>query len=369
MNVPWVRFGRIPCIMMMLLSIGLLNHVLIGPLVLQSSGRDAWLAILAVSALQPLWLLLIYPIVRSIGSQPFTDWLKHRAGTVGKHAVVGILVVLLFMIIIVTCVDTVNWSSTTYLPETPKLVTSFVFVALGIAGSILGLHIIVYMSCFLLPLVSALGIFVASANIPRKDYLQLLPILENGWSPIGHGMIYVGGGYVELMLFVVLAGYVNRPFRRRHLIATGLFISLLCFGPVVAAISEFGPGEAMEQRFPAFAQWRLVQLGKYIEHVDFFAIYQWLSGSFVRTSASLCLILDLTGIRSRKKRAVIGAVIGIMAIFTSVYPFGDAAEFYFFSRYLPVSMYAFLALFLFLFLLSMIHATGKGGEGDVPERA
>lgn len=367
MSVPWVRFGRIPCIMMILLSIGLLNHVLIGPLVLQSSGRDAWLAILGASALQPLWLLLMYPIVRSIGNRPFDEWLKLRAGAVGKHMVVAVLAVLLFMIVMITCVDTITWSSTTYLPETPKLVTSFVFVALSIAGSIMGLHVIAYMSCFLLPFVSLLGIFVATVNAPRKDYLQLLPILEHGWSPIGRAMVYVGGGYVELLLFAVLAGHVNRPFRRRHLIATGLIISLLCFGPVVGALSEFGPGEAMVQRFPAFSQWRLVQLGKYIEHVDFFAIYQWLSGSFVRTSSALCLIFDLTGIRSRKMRAVVGAPIGFASIFLTVYPLSDNSEFYFFSRYLPVSMYAYLALFLFLLALSFV--TVKGGKDDVPERA
>jgi len=270
------------------------------------------------------------------------------------------------MIVAVTCVDTIDWSSTTYLPETPRLVTSLVFIAISMAGGILGLHVIAYMSCVLLPFVSILGFFVASANVPRKDYLELLPVMENGWPPIARGMLYVGGGYIELILFAVLAGYVNQPFRRRHLIVTGLMISLLCFGPVVGALSEFGPAEATDLRYPAFSQWRLVQLGKYIEHVDFFAIYQWLCGSFVRTSAALCLIFDLTGLRSRKKRAAAGAAIGIASIVLSVYPLGDTVKFHFFMRYLPVSMYVFLAMFLFLLILAW--AKDKGGEAGAQER-
>lgn len=367
MATPWIRFGRIPCIMVILLSVGLLNHVIIAPLVLQASGRDAWLTILLCAVPLPLWLLLVYPIVRSIGTRPLGEWLAERTGKTARAAIVGVILIVLLMIAYITSTDTVSWGSSTYLPETPKFVTSVVFVASCVAGAVLGMHVIAYMSCVLLPVVSLLGVFVGTANSPRKDYSQLFPIMERGWSPVVDGMAYVGAGFAELFLFTVFAGYVDRPFQRRHLIATGLFIVILCCGPVIGVLTEFGPDEAMGQRFPAFAQWRLVQIGKYIEHVDFFAIYQWLSGAFVRTASALCLCMDLLGVRIRKARAAAGGIVGALIVVLTVYPFGDAAEYRFYGRYFPFSFYLILGLFAYMLLIATF--SGKRGNTDALDRS
>lgn len=364
MNAPWIRFGRMPCIMMMLLSVGLMNHVIIGPLVLHAAGRDAWLAILLTSALLPAWLLLLYPIVRLIGNQPLGAWLTTRAGKGGSVLFLAVFILFLFATALITSVDTVAWSSSTYLPETPKLVTACIFAVICVAASVIGMHVIAYMSCILLPIVIVLGVFVATANIPRKDYTELLPLLEHGWPPVLQGMLIVGGGFIELLLFAAFAGYVDRPFRRVHLIATGLFISFLCINPIAAAIAEFGPVEAADQLFPAFAQWRLVQIGKYIEHVDFFAIYQWLSGAFVRTAGALCLIVDLLGVRHRVKRAIVSGAMGLLAVAASVIPIGDVEKYHFLNWYMPVSFYALLFLFLYLALVSTF--AKKEGKADAP---
>jgi len=54
-------------------------------------------------------------------------------------------------------------------------------------------------------------------------------------------------------------------------------LMLMCFiltgltlGPLMGSIAIFGPDEAANQRYPAYAQWRIVRLGEYVEHVDFF---------------------------------------------------------------------------------------------------
>lgn len=362
MLVPRIRIGRLPCIMMLVMSAGLFNHVIIAPLLLQMAGRDSWLAILICAALLPLWLLLIHAITRSMGSKPLPDWLHERAGRTSSALFLSISIVFLFLVALITAVDTATWGSSTYLPNTPKLLTALIFVGVCVAGSVIGLHVIAYMSCVLLPLVVVLGCFVATANIPRKDYAELLPLLENGWTPVLQGMVIVGGGFAELLLFTALSGYVDRPFKRMHLIGTGLFLSLLCFGPVVGVIAEFGPAEAMAQRYPAFAQWRLVQIGKYIEHVDFFAIYQWLSGAFVRTSAALCLIVDFLSIRSRLKRIVVNGTIGLAIAIVAVLPIGDAREYRFFTYYMPVSFYVLMLLFVYQLLIAAF--SRKEGKAD-----
>ena len=107
---------------------------------------------------------------------------------------------------------------------------------------------------------------------------------------------------MELFLFLFLQHYMKSKIKLWQIIALSAFIMLLMLGPTIGAITEFGPVEAEKLRYPAFSQWRLVSIGKYFEHVDFFAIFQWMSGAFVRISLGLVLIMELIPLRGRKGR-------------------------------------------------------------------
>ncbi|MBB6637003.1 endospore germination permease [Cohnella thailandensis] len=359
MEYELIRIGRVPCIMMILLSIGLMNHVMIAPMVLNQAGRDSWLAVILTAALLPLWILLFRPVIRAIGTQALPAWLEERAGKAAKGIVIAVLCALLAMIAIPTALDTVQWAESMYLPNTPPFALSFVLAALCAIGAVLGIHVIAYVSCLLLPVVSTLGFFVSGANMHRKDYSQLLPILEHGWSPVLSGMVMVAGGFIELSLFALFQGYVDKPFRTHHLFVTAGIVVILTLGPIIGILTEFGPYEAVIQRYPAFIQWRLVQIGKYFEHVDFFAMFQWISGSYVRTACSMALIMDLLAIKNRIKRGILGGVIGIVIVVMSIIPFDDSIEYRFYERYTPIMLCVFLGLML---LLALIAAFGRKGE-------
>ncbi len=82
-----------------------------------------------------------------------------------------------------------------------------------------------------------------------------------------------------------------------------LFILMgLTLGPLIGAITEFGPVEAAKQRYPAYEEWGLVSIGRYIEHLDFFSIYQWLTGTFIRVSFMLYIVADLLKMTSKPKQ-------------------------------------------------------------------
>ncbi|WP_158630007.1 endospore germination permease [Cohnella sp. AR92] len=359
MEYQLVRIGPVPCIMMMLLSIGLMNHVIIAPMILDEAGRDSWIAIILTAALLPLLLLPLYATMRSIGTQQLPVWLEERAGRVTKNILIVAFGLLLAAIAISTAFDTVTWGETTYLPNTPPFVTSIVFVALSVSGAILGIHVIAYVSCLLLPVVTVLGFFVSGANTPHKDYSQLLPVMEHGWSPIVNGMVMVAGGFIELTLFTLFQGYVDKPFRKSHLAVTSAIVVILSLGPIIGILTLLGPYEATIQRYPAFVQWRQVQIGKYFEHVDFFAIFQWISGAYIRTACALALIMDLFQIRNRVKRGILGGAIGLLTVGFTLYPFDDSSGYRLYKEYVPYMLCAFLALFIVLLLIA---AFGRKGE-------
>ncbi|CAI6085110.1 hypothetical protein COHCIP112018_04563 [Cohnella sp. JJ-181] len=358
-----MRAGRISVITVILLSVGLINHVVIMPLLLEEAGRDAWISIVIAAVGLMFAFIPLCASLRAIGLRAFPVWLKEKSGRLSQIAVLAVVCAFLGLEAAATSVDMLTWTNGTYLPETPPLATSLIFVLLCAFSALIGMHSVIYISCIVFPAVSFLGVFVAVGNAHRKDYAQLLPVLEHGMSPVLQGTVTAASGMAELFVFVLLQGYATKPFRAIHVYATGLFIVMLATGPAVAAIAEFGVRESANMRFPAFSQWRLLTIGRYIEHLDFFAIFQWISGAFVRTTVSLCLILDLIGVRSLKKRAGALALFSVLLVILCVYPFGDDKQYAFYAAMRPVVLIAMAGLTLYVWALSLTKR-GKGSSAD-----
>lgn len=178
----------------------------------------------------------------------------------------------------------------TYLPQTPKSVVAAIFILLGLFIASSGVRSIAITSGILLPLVWILGYFVMAANFPYKDYSKMFPVFTQGAGPILQAMIYAGGGFMEVFILIFIRHHISKPVR----FGTWILLDfILCglLGPLLGAIATYGPVESANQRFPAFEQWRLVVIGKYIAHIDFLALYQWLSGAFIRIALALYIIL------------------------------------------------------------------------------
>ncbi|MFD2331912.1 GerAB/ArcD/ProY family transporter [Cohnella sp. GCM10020058] len=352
--------GRVSVITSLVLSIGLVNHVIILPIVLGTAGRDAWISVLLAGILMLIMLLPLAAVLRDMGLQPFPAWVKEKGGSFSKLLILTVVSGYLLLEAIVTTVDMLTWTNSTYLPDTPPLVTSAVFVVLCIAAVLVGMQAIVYMSCIALPVVSGLGVFVASGNANRKDYSQLLPLMEHGWGPVLRGAVVSGSGLTEILLFLLLQIYANKPFRPIHLYATGLFIIMLSLGPTVAAICEFGAHESGLMRFPAFSQWRILRVGRYIEHLDFLAIFQWISGALIRTSLAISVLLELTGIQKRKVKFIALTALGIALVGLTVYPFGDSNQYLFYKALRPFALATQIGMLLYVWALALRKRAERG---------
>ncbi|MGO4371534.1 GerAB/ArcD/ProY family transporter [Paenibacillus sp. MCAF20] len=213
------------------------------------------------------------------------------------------------------------------MPKTPPMVVCAVFLGLGIYAALSNLRTIAYVSCILLPLVVLFGDFVMSANIPHKDYHYMLPLLENGLSPVLKGAFYSLTATCELFALLFIQHHIKGELKRWHLVILALLLALLTFGPLTAAIAEFGPEEAAKMRFPAFSQWRLVSIGRYFEHVDFFAIFQWLSGALIRLSLTLYILTEFGPFKRLKRKWIAPVVIGTVLLAASHFALKDMINF------------------------------------------
>jgi hypothetical protein len=133
-------------------------------------------------------------------------------------------------------------------------------------------------------------------------------------------------------------------------------------GPLIGAITEFGPFEAAKQMVSPYEQWRLVKIGNYVEHVDFFSIYQWLAGASIRISMSIFLLIDFLPPRQIKHKNKLIWLIALIFIISAMLPINEYSFYLWMYRYyFPISLTIALSVSLVWFIVSLIVRPNRGG--------
>ncbi|WP_028549932.1 GerAB/ArcD/ProY family transporter [Paenibacillus sp. UNC451MF] len=347
------------CILLTM-TIGLANHVTVIPLLLQTAKRDAWISVLAAFVFFIAWIWIPFAIARKTNQANLVDWLKSHVGVWFARLMQCAAAVYLFSIAFIALKETATWTKVSYLPQTPLLVIVASLMMLCCYTASKGIQSIAITAGVLLPFVMILGYFVMGANFQYKRYNLLFPMITSDLSSIAQCMIYIGGGFIELIIVVLMQHLLSRPVKWVHLFALLSVMCGLTLGPLMGSIAAFGPEEAAILRYPAYEQWRLVTIGDYVAHVDFFSIYQWLSGSFIRVSLSIFLIIDLFQIRQPRRRQLIINLISICLFLLCLLPISDMTYVAYIHDYYAITFYAALAVSLILITLVVVKSKKKG---------
>ncbi|GGJ66303.1 spore germination protein (amino acid permease) [Anoxybacillus voinovskiensis] len=353
------RLNTLQLLFMFMLAIGFTSHVVAIPVLLETAHRDAWLSEVLALLFVPVFLIVPYFFMKQSKQAPLFLWLKTEFGSSIAYFFSILSSGYLLVTSCITMKDTVTFTTTSYLTTTPNIVILLMLVLLCFWDAYCGIHSIAKTSFVILPVVLCLGVFVALATIPQKDYSLLRPFLEDGWRPVFQGILPSLLGGTELVLLLFMQQYVRPNISFRSFLLIGVLCASLAIGPTIGAIIEFGPEEATKLRYPAFEQWRLVTLGTFIEHLDFLSIYQWLSGAFIRISLATTLILELFHVRSQKGRAwmLVAIYLGIVAF--SLAPMSDTRFFQWLSLYTSRGALYLFALSLLLSLLALLSKLRK----------
>ncbi len=358
-------FGRgsisiIQTSMIMLLCVGLMNHVLVIPVLLEKAGRDAWISTLLIGIPLLLWIPLIYYILKKLKNEHFLVWLKEKYSQWVAWLMALPFLVYLYLIGYITLHETTTWLLTSNLPRTPMLVTGSVFMILCFFAARSGMKTIAILSGVLLPLVIILGYFASFANHKFKDFGLLFPMFEHGVEPTLNGMIYAGSGMVEMIIVILFRRHIVADYKLWHLWILGLLFIYLTFGPLVGAITEFGPLAATTERYPAFEEWRLVKLGQHLEHVDFLVIYQWAAGAFIRIAAAIFLIVDLFHMKSKRSNTIVLLLITVSLVVINQLTLSDQTFLYLLTKYyFPISLFVMIICSFILFVLAIFAKESK----------
>lgn len=343
--------GQISILHLILLAmtcIGLKNHVTILPALLETVKRDGWASVLFAIVIILPWLYIILYIHKQTNLQPINVWLNEKIGKVFSAIILYSTIIFIYVLAAFTMRETIVWISSTFLINTPQilLISIYIFVCFLLVST--NIQTIVITNAFLLFIINILGFFVAIVNLQVKNYTLLLPMFEHGFTPILKGAIFQASGLVELIFIIFLQHHLKNKLKWRHLLIMVLIVGGLTLGPLTGAIVEFGPEEAAKQKYPAYEEWGLVTLGRYIDHMDFLSIYQWLSGTFIRVGLLLFIVADILNIAGKPKKIWLWMVPPFFFLNLILYVIDDT---YFFQLN---NFYFLVTSLIFLFILSII---------------
>ncbi|ASS74692.1 spore gernimation protein [Tumebacillus algifaecis] len=337
-----------------LLSLGITNHVILLPLLLQTAKRDAWVGVLLTMLLLMIWVYSLCFIMKRTNQQSIFPWFRERYGAVVGWLFLIVSTFYFFLMALIMVRETSTWIKVTYLPHTPKVVVLIALVLLCIFVAFNGIRSIAIISGILLPFVWILGHFVAVANLQYKDYSLLTPLFTEGYKPMLKSMIVAGGGFLELIVLIFIQHHMSRRISYLSVSILAAVLAGLTLGPLMGAIANFGFEAAMQLRYPAYDQWMLVSITKYITHLDFFALYQWLSGSLIRISLFLFIITDMIPFKNQKRRLPFLFVLGAALIGLTLNSAVDKQiELFILGKYSVVS-FTFLAALTIIIAFSTI---------------
>jgi spore germination protein (amino acid permease) len=348
--------------MLIIATVGILDHVIIIPILFQQAERDSWVSVTLAAIPFLIWCPVLLFVMRRSGQQHLYVWLQQNAGPFAARVIVSFMAVHLFFMTASSLRDTASWSNTTYLPHTPNTVLVFAFLLIAWYAAFSGLHSIAIVNGILLPFVVILGFFVMTSNIPHKDYTLLFPLFEHGYGHMIKGMAYAGAGFSEIIYLVYMQHHLRSRMNFAPLLITGIILVELTLSPLTGAIAIFGPEESSRMRYPAYEQWRMITFEHYVEHVDFLSIYQWFVGGFIRIALGLFLIPDLLRVPKGRKRTLFMIVLFFLIAAAAEAPISDLMFVKWLTAvYLPGSLIFIVLLSLVLAAVSLLNRKKKVG--------
>jgi spore germination protein KB len=310
-----------------------------------------------------LWILLIYVILKKLKGMDLLTFLKTKIHPSIYYVTTISFATFLMINAFITFRTTVFWSYENYTFDVPLFVMNLILALICLYGSIKGIHSIGMMALLLLPFVMFLGFLVGIGNVPNKNYTLLFPVFQEDRYSILKVALYSSIGSLETLLLLFVVPFGKKVLRLRWLFLIMFFLSMMTLGPLIGAIAEFNIKTASNMTIPAYDQWRLLSFGKYINRLDFFSIFQWLAGAYIRISLSVFFAHYL--LFGMRKKWMLSVFYGVLLV-SNFMPLNTVRFSLLLNQFYYPSALLFLIGFLFLFLVLTIFKM-RGKKDDKKE--
>jgi spore germination protein KB len=275
---------------LLLLTLPILGHVVILPLMIDVAGRDAWISIFLSLPFAFLFALAIYFIKIKYRKLNVKKIFKAILGEKFGKVFIFILILYFLFITVVSLSSFIDFVYILFLPDTPPIaliIWFLIFIMYGASKRIKGIALTAGVLAFI---ALTTGNTITILDSPLKDWGNLKPVLEFGWSPVLIGTLIICSIWIEL-IFLLLLPVKNAKEKGTFLLwSIGILLNaLMMLSTTTGVITIFGLGQAENMLYPAQEIVRIINLG-FLDRFDVYGMVLNGFGTYIRC----CLYFRLT---------------------------------------------------------------------------
>lgn len=334
---------------LLVMTLPIMGHVVILPLLIDIAGRDAWISILLAFPIGLILSYLIFCIRKKYPNKKFKDWFYDALGKWVGTIVILILIVYFLFLTVISYSALINLIHVGFLTDTSRWALALWFLLFFVYTALKGVKRIALTAGILTFIGMITGHTVTLMDAGKKDWGYLLPFLEYGWMPVILGTLLLTNIWVELFLLLIVP-IKNIEAKRFYLFwVAGVFLNMLTmFSTTTGAITIFGLGQADNFIYPAFSITRIIYLG-FIDRFDIYSLFLMVIGVYIRCSLYLRLSYDLTTdlYQASWFRKVIFTVLTMAVFLTTIY---IGFDYFYFEEIMKMYAYSFILLPILLFI-------------------
>ncbi|RBW67982.1 spore gernimation protein [Bacillus taeanensis] len=246
-----------------------------------------------------------------------------------------------------------------FMIETPVQAIMLIFMFVIIMGTRLGLESFARSAEIFFPWIILLLTFITLGNLNQIELKNIQPILEVDFkSLLRANNIYIGILFLELIIFLTLIPYVDKPEKAGRALLTGTFIAgLITTFITLLSIGVLGADFTARNIYPTYILAKKIDIGEFIQRFEAVLAIAWFLSIFYKLL--ICFYastLGLIQIFNLKSNRPLIFPLGIITVVLSISMLPNTAYFRTFTAktWLPFSLTIGFILPIFLLLAAKL---------------
>lgn len=343
---------------LLVMTLPIMGHVVILPLMLDVAGRDAWISIFLSLPVAFIFAISIYRLRLKYPKENISDMLHNLLGKFFGTMLTVVFIIYFLFLTIFSFALLVDFVYIAFLPETPLLAILVWFLIFFVYVAIKGMKRIALTAGVLSIIAMVSGHTVTLLDTRMKDWSELQPMFEFGWSPILWGSLLLTSIWIELLLLLCVPIQNIREKRMFLLWSIGILLNaLMMFSTTTGSITIFGLGQADNFVYPALEPVRIISLG-FIDRFDIYGLLLMAVGTYIRCSLYLRIAYDIVESKVSSKWIKRCWFLGlVLLVFLGTYYLSK--EHYRLDKTLDIYAYMIVLLPIPFLLLGVSYLKGK----------
>lgn len=254
-------------------------------IIVESSGRAAWIEVLYTAVLTFIILTLIVKLYSKFAGKDLLDISEYAFGSLGR-IIIGMEIVLLFLYVTPLLIrEYAEDMKVIALPITPISIVMLFFVIPMIISSYLGIEAITRFHAIVVPIIAAAYLVLMLGVSKYYDLSNFYPILGKGaYKIFGTGFLSINSFAPIIYLFLIPPFIkTHKNFKAIGFISLGIsaFFSLIS---VLVFLAVIPINSGIELFLPVFQLARIINYGIFLQRVESIFILSWATSALMYLS-------------------------------------------------------------------------------------